>query len=345
MCGRRATDHGGALALLVLAVLAPTSTAAGPTLAVDWTRERLSVTAEEVPLAVALREVARRTGLQVRGAEILGDSVTVRFSGLPLSEALRRLLARVDHVLVEEMPAHGDARPLLALFVGRRPFAGSVSLSPEGDEVATTEDAPGERLDRFLAAADPAVRRWAVERVGEVGDQWALPRVLAALRDPDAGVRESALGALGQYGPVAVDSLTSLLERETSPEVRVAALSVLGQVGGPVVAPRVRGMLDDPDPRIRLAAVEALGQAGGPAATEALRIAVSDRDQGVRAAALGSLGFSGDDPKRSIEEGLLDRDDAIQASAAALVETLGTRGVWGSADPRAKCDDRSPRRC
>jgi hypothetical protein len=317
--------------LLVLAVLAPTSTAAGPTLAVDWTRERLSVAAEEVPLADALREVARRTGLQVRGAEILADSVTIRFSGLPLSEALRRLLARVDHVLVEEMPAHADARPLLALFVGRRPFAGPGSSRPEGDEVATTEDAPGERLDRFLAASDPAVRRWAVERLGDVGDQWALSRVLAALRDQDAGVRESALGALGQYGPVAVESLTGLLERDTSPEVRAAALGVLGQVGGPVVAHWVRGMLDDPDPRIRLAAVKALGQAGGPDATEALRTAVADRDQGVRAAALGSLGFSGDDPQRSIEEGLLDGDEAIQAGAAALYETLSTRNVWGSA--------------
>ena len=331
MRGRRATDHGTALALLVLAVLVPTSTAAGPTLSVEWTRGRLSVTAEEVPLGDALREVARRTGLQVRGAEVLGDAVTVRFSGLPLSEGVRRLLARVDHVLVEEMPAHGDARPLLALFIGRRPFAGAI----EGDEMATTEeDAPGERLDRFLAASDPAVRRWAVERLGDVGDQWALPRVLAALRDQDAGVRESALGALGQYGPVAVESLTGLLERDTSPEVRAAALGVLGRVGGPVVAHWVRRMLDDPDPRIRLAAVEALGQAGGPGATEALRTAVADRDQGVRAAALGSLGFSGDDAQRSIEEGLLDGDEAIQAGAAALYETLSTRNVWGSAGPR-----------
>ena len=116
--------------------------------------------------------------------------------------------------------------------------------------------------------------------------------------------------------------------------MRAAALGVLGRVGGPVVAHWVRRMLDDPDPRIRLAAVEALGQAGGPGATEALRTAVADRDQGVRAAALGSLGFSGDDAQRSIEEGLLDGDEAIQAGAAALYETLSTRNVWGSAGPR-----------
>lgn len=335
MWDRRATDSRVVLALLIVAVLVPAPAAAEPALAVEWTQGRLSVTAEEAPLANALREVARQTGLQVNGAEALSDTVTVRFSGLSLSEGLRRLLARVDHVLVEETSAHGEARPILALFVGR-PFAGNSLPRPEGDEMATVEDAPGERLDRFLADPDPAVRRWAVERLGDVGDQWALPRVFAALRDEDAGVRESALGALAQYGSAAVEPLTGLFESERSPAVRAAALGVLGQVGGAAVADLVRGMLGDPDPRIRRAAVEALGQAGGPVATEALRTAVADRDPGVRAAALGRLGFSGDDPKRSVEEGLLDGDEAVQASAAALFETLSTRGVWDPAVPRAK---------
>jgi hypothetical protein len=77
------------LLLLVLLVL-PASAEQG--LTVEWRGESLSVSAVRVPLSRILEEVARRTGLEIRGLRELSEEVSVRFSRLPLREALDRLL-------------------------------------------------------------------------------------------------------------------------------------------------------------------------------------------------------------------------------------------------------------
>ena len=60
---------------------------------VGWDRGRLSVDAEKVPLVRLLREVARKSGINVHGAEKLGQEVNENFQNLPLEEGLFRLAA------------------------------------------------------------------------------------------------------------------------------------------------------------------------------------------------------------------------------------------------------------
>jgi hypothetical protein len=283
------------LSCLALALGLPAPALAEGAFTVDWTGGLLTVTAEQAPLGRVLGEVARRTGLRIRGAETLREPVTVSFSSLRLAEGIRRLLARVDHVIVEQAFRQGEIRPTLVLLPGRH-------LADAGPGSEDDPSAPGERLDSSLADPDPGVRRQAVERLADVRGEWAFSRLAAALQDESAEVREGAITALGLHGPEAINPITTLLQRETYPAARLAAVQVLGQFGGPELAGLFQGMLGDPNPLVRRAAVEGLGQSGGPTAGEVLRNAALDQDVGVREAALDALGVYARDPKLALEE-------------------------------------------
>jgi HEAT repeat protein len=214
---------------------------------------------------------------------------------VPLAEGIRRLLARVDHIIVEQAFPEGEMRPTLILLVDRHAAGG---LSEVGDDAVVTAR---QRLDRSLADPDPAVRRRAVERLGDLRDEWAFSRLMAGLEDANAEVREGAISALAPYGRKAIDPVVSLLRGEAYLAPRLAAVELLGQVGGPELVDLFKIMLNDPDPLVRRAAVEGLTQAGGRVAEEALGTATLDQDAGVREAALHGLKIYGRDPEHVLE--------------------------------------------
>jgi HEAT repeats len=336
----------GLRSLLAVLLLLSSPALAEPAFKVGWTRERLSVSAEAAPLADLLGEVARRTGIRLHGAETLGEEVTINFWGLTLREGLRRLLAPVaNYVIVEEPFRVGEYRPTLVRFVGAHVAGTIIAPSPEvrDDPESVTANAPdekpGARLDKFLADADPAVRRWAVERLADVGDEWGFSRLMTALQDENAAVREGAVTALAPYGPQAIKPVTRLLQEETYSAVRVAALQLLANFALPQLAELFHGMLGDSDARVRRAAVEGLIQADALLASEALRTAALDQDGDVRAAALDGLGIYGRDPKRAIEEALVRGDKTTQAIAAELRGTLITSGRWDAVGNEAAPKD------
>src|SRR5262245_25707142 len=78
---------------------------------------------------------------------------------------------------------------------------------------------------RALHAADPAERREAAEKLGNVGpaDPSACPALVEALGDADARVRGAAILGLVRCGPAAkaaVPALEGLKERDPDPGVR-----------------------------------------------------------------------------------------------------------------------------
>lgn len=344
------SDH--CVRLLAIALLL---IVAGPAMAqsgmrVDWKDGQLSVWTMETPLTEVLTEVARRTGLRIVGAEELRDSVTLGFSDVLLEDGLRRLLGGVSYVIVEPGMPHSQAYPTEVWVLGRGGYASSAAgaTGPRentggelgSDAVAsevTVDDARGGRLQGFLADPDPAVRRFAVERLGEVGEPWARSRLVTALHDESPGVREKAVTALGEYGPEAADPVMMLLQFETHPDVRVAEAEFLGRIAEPRVAGVLEGMLVDADPRVRRAAVEALAHLPGAVASHALRIAALDQDVAVRTAALDGLGIFGaeTDPRAAIEDALARNNAPSQAAAADLVGPLGQLGFLESPSQQA----------
>lgn len=302
------------------------SASARTALTVEYQNGRLSVSAEKVPLARILREVAHQTGLEIQGLESVEADVSVRFSGLPLRDGLLALLAHVNYILIKERSQQGSTRPTRALVLGRAATPPPETIPDEerakpAGEIATQEE-PGGMLAALVADPHPSLRQWAVERLAEKGDEEAFIRLLETLEDENPEVRQAALAGLGQYGWASMEPLKALLHREKDTEVRAAALHLLGQVGREEMVDLLRGMLADEDPQIRIAAVEALGFAGSSIATDALIGAAADADAGVRIAALRTLAlYVRDGPVRAIvEQSLSDEEEAVQAHAADLLE-------------------------
>jgi HEAT repeat protein len=88
-----------------------------------------------------------------------------------------------------------------------------------------------------LGSADPLVRKKAVRELGHIGaaDKTAVPALVGALKDKDAGVREAAVLALLAIGPPAAEAgpaLTEVRDRDPVPKVRQEAGKAVERVGG-----------------------------------------------------------------------------------------------------------------
>ena len=95
------------------------------------------------------------------------------------------------------------------------------------------------RLVKELKSKDVKTRIAAADDLGHIGQikksytELAVPALIDALRDTDAGVRKAAANALGKVDPdvkLAVPALTDAL-KDKAPPVRQAAASALGLIG------------------------------------------------------------------------------------------------------------------
>jgi hypothetical protein len=138
---------------------------AGAPLKVEWKDELLSVIAEEAPLAQILREIARQTGMDIQGIEHSQGDVSVRFSGLPLRDGLRRLLVDMNYAILE-FGTFEEGTPTYALFFPQQPSrsqdADGMSGAQREDERAAVEAArqpsSGVQREDEQAAAEAARR-------------------------------------------------------------------------------------------------------------------------------------------------------------------------------------------
>jgi len=107
----------------------------------------------------------------------------------------------------------------------------SSALADKKDDIA--------RLMKELKSKDVKTRISAADDLGHIGQvkksytEPAVPALIEALRDPDAGVRKAAATAVGKIDPdvkVAVPALTDAL-KDKAPPVRQAAAGALGLIG------------------------------------------------------------------------------------------------------------------
>ncbi|HKE78396.1 MAG TPA: HEAT repeat domain-containing protein [Solirubrobacteraceae bacterium] len=133
-------------------------------------------------------------------------------------------------------------------------------------------EAPPAALAGALAGARRAhTRQLAADLLGRQADPEGAPQLLAALSDPDAGVRASAADALGKvlltHGPqVAPDAGTELLrawDRESDPAVRHMLAAALGAAGHREAIPLLRAAAASGDRGLEHAARWALERLGG----------------------------------------------------------------------------------
>ena len=72
-----------------------------------------------------------------------------------------------------------------------------------------------EELIKDLKHKDSSVRRYAVERLGMIGDKKAVDSLISVLKDKNRFVRQDAIAAVGKIGGARlVEPLTQALEDE-----------------------------------------------------------------------------------------------------------------------------------
>ena len=124
------------------------------------------------------------------------------------------------------------------------------------------------RLMKELKAKDAKTRISAAEELGHIGQikksltEPAVPGLIDAMKDTDAGVRKAAADALGKVDPdvtVAVPPLVDALKDKAAP-VKQAAAGALGQIGPDAkdALPALRELQKDTDRGVSRAARQAI---------------------------------------------------------------------------------------
>jgi HEAT repeat protein len=166
----------------------------------------------------------------------------------------------------------------------------------ETSDAAANDEARAAVVDARIAALrdpDADVRERAAYALGQIGDARAVEPLIAALRDPEAEVRWRAAYALRQISDAhAVEPLIAAL-RDPDWHVRERAAGALEQIGDARAVEPLIAALRDPDADVRESAADALGEIGAPA-VEPLIAALRDPDAEVRGSAAYALGKIGD---------------------------------------------------
>lgn len=202
-------------------------------------------------------------------------------------------------------------------------------------------------LVEALRRSEPPVRRQVLELLGErppfgeaVIDR--LEAIIAALQDPDAGVRACAATTLGRLGSDACGSTDALVRTlgDPVPEPRLAAARSLGELG-PCAASaheELAARLNDADPRLRFEAARALWRTARDAsrAVPALVAALEQPPVHWQAAlALSEIGPTAAPAipalLSKLEGEIAHRPARTPPSAALALAKLGPRAVPGLA--------------
>lgn len=261
----------------------------------------------------------------------------------------------------EEKPESTDASAKPAEAASAMPDGSTKSdftpTTPEG--VSAVEAKPEEKAEKpqekvkdeveiqldLLKDKDWFRRKDAAVTLGEMGDERAIGPLIAALRDSEWNVRESAQISLAMIGSPAVEPLIKALreyqirayviqvlgkikdERVLEPlmaqlrneEFKDAATDALVELGLPAVE-RLMAVVNDKDKNVRKHAVLALGKIGIPEAVDPLIEATQDEDWQVRMGAIAGLDSIGDERgKPAIKALTKDPDFAVQMRAERIL--------------------------
>jgi len=205
-------------------------------------------------------------------------------------------------------------------------------------------------LDTFMHDTNAEVRKIAVKAAGIQQEAVAVPKLGAALHDPDISVRMAAVMAIADFRtPMLVADLLGMIgsadesldytivralgmmaakdaenflldyleKGAVSRRVEYAVLETLGKISAASASETVRHRyLSSPEPDIRRLAVEILGQMGDTNSIQAVESALGDSHWSVRVAALHVLGKLGGTREIPLMlESLNDPDNMVRKHA------------------------------
>jgi HEAT repeat protein len=161
--------------------------------------------------------------------------------------------------------------------------------------VEALERDPVSRGYAYLGSESAALRREGVRQLRRLArsDPAALAAIREMLRDADPAVRREAVEALGDLEDKESRAAIATLLGDADAEVRRRAVMGLADIGGGESAASIAGALADPSERVREEAADALGELRSPEARDALLKALGDASEDVRGEAIASLGEIG----------------------------------------------------
>jgi HEAT repeat protein len=246
------------------------------------------------------------------------------------------------------MPDGSDKSEYMPTGLDQPNAEGEVPAAAAVEEAKASEEKVKDEVEiqvDLLRDKDWYRRREAAITLGEMGDERAIPHLIAALRDSEWNVREAAEDALAQIGSPAVEPLLRALreyqirkfvikilgrikdERVLDPlfaqlrneEFKEAATEALVEVGQPAVE-RLTAVLNDKDKNVRKHAVIALGDIGVTECVDLLIEATKDEEWEVRLAAIAALDKIGDERgKPAIKALIKDPDFVVQMRAERII--------------------------
>ncbi|HEX8173151.1 MAG TPA: HEAT repeat domain-containing protein [Thermoanaerobaculia bacterium] len=147
----------------------------------------------------------------------------------------------------------------------------------------------------FLDHDNPAVRRLAIETLGEIPDPASLDYLLAKLDDPDVASQQAAVNAISALVSAFPESKNDVLTKirrllqSTSIPIKLNSLSVYVNVQGEGYHDGLLLASKDSDPVIRQKAVSLMGKFGEDRFADQLVLSLADESTAVRLAAINAV--------------------------------------------------------
>lgn len=323
-----------------------------------WTQNRLNLCANRAPLAEILREVSRHTALLVENMPPTRIRFTGRFSDLPLTAALQRLLGEQQYIIQGDLTLQHAPPPVLiwvcdadagacanstaavqnllnsSAATGTRPRhypsstpapddrQPSYSLQDSGlaTSVATEEADFAANSDDSTDQADPKKKLAEFNQALATFDPDALTKWVS---DGDPVIQSAAFQAIAFLDRDA--ALNALLDamKTDRPDTRLQALQLLDQfkdADQDTVLSALHDAMKDDDSTIRVAAIQALARRGGLEGMRYLQEAfLNDPDPEVRVMVISSVTPDGNG-RNLLYQALSDSDSMVRDSAAQLLQ-------------------------
>jgi len=195
------------------------------------------------------------------------------------------------------------------------------------NSMTLAEDTASELL-RGIRHPNPAVRLKSAKGLAKLAhpSPEAFPILLGATDDPERGVREASVQALGIYGQEVLPTLTKLLAHPDK-YVRRNAVWAIGKFGPAARFSQAAlcNALNDADPRTSAGAAQALGSMGHVAGSAVPALVEAMRGTNVVLCRLASKALSqiGAPALDSLVENLRHADPFVRAEAALALGWMG----------------------
>ncbi|MCK4846455.1 MAG: HEAT repeat domain-containing protein [Deltaproteobacteria bacterium] len=149
-----------------------------------------------------------------------------------------------------------------------------------------------EKLVDNLRSVSPALRKSSAEVMGLVGESRGIGYLEGLLKDPDSGVKQTAVFALAKIEDIKIGSLPVMLLGSDDPVLRKSASIVMGELKDKrAVEPLSLTLLKDENMWVRYHAAVSLGSIGDERAVEPLLSSLKDSVGAVKVASMRALGL------------------------------------------------------